>query len=170
MSFVADLCERLVAVLESEEDLYRELRDVLQRERELLVTLDAIAFEALVRRKEALAEEGRLLEESRVAVARELVTALGVAADPLPALSDLCTRIGPEGDRLRDAQSRLRALVGATRELLDANASSTGDALAQVRATLRMLGRVLPLDPVYGPRGMPTPEEASSGRLVRQTA
>lgn len=170
MSFVTDLAERLVAVLESEEDLYRELRDVLQRERELLVALDAVAFEALVRRKETLAEEGRMLEESRVAVARELAAALGASRDPLPPLADLCARLGPTGARLREAQSRLRALVGATRELLDANATATGDALAQVRATLRMLGRVLPLDPVYGPRGQTAPEEASSGRLVRQTA
>lgn len=169
MSDRAELCERLAGVLDAEEDLYRELHAVLQREREVIVALDADALSAVVQRKEALAEEGRLLEESRSEVAHRLAVTMN-CADPMPSLSVLCTKLGPEAGRLSTAQRRLVALVAATRELLDANASFANASLSQVRATLKMLGRLVPLDSGYGPTGLRESSELASGRLIRRSA
>ncbi len=169
MSDRAALCERLAGVLDAEEDLHRELQSVLAREREVMVALDADALANLVQRKETLAEEGRLLEESRSEVAARLAAALG-CSEASPSLSEMCARLGSEAGRLPESQRRLVALVAATRELLNANASFASDSLAQVRATLRMLGRLVPVDSGYGPTGTPRPVEHASGRLLRRSA
>lgn len=169
MSLIPREADDLLAVLESEERLYQELRQVLQQERELIVNLDAEGLEQAVMRKEALSAEGRLLEEGRIEVAARLAGALGISADP-PTLSALCDALGPGAGELRSAHSRMVALMGAVQELLDANAGFAGDALGQVRGTLQLLGRLLPGDSTYGPAAeLPRPATAS-GALVRRSA
>ncbi|HVP29078.1 MAG TPA: flagellar protein FlgN [Myxococcota bacterium] len=161
-----DLCARLLASLEAEEELYVELRELLQRERERIVALDAAGLEELVRRKEALAEEGRLLEEGRLELSAALARELGLG-EPRPTLSHLCARLGEEADGLRAVHGRLVALVGAARELLEANAAFAGEAREQVRATLRLLGRLLPAGATYEPAG---PAGRGVGRRGAATA
>lgn len=168
MSPSAEIVKKLETVLEAEERLYVELRDLLQRERVCMVELDAGGLEEAVRRKEALATEGRLLEEARQEVARSLAAALGVAEQP-PRLSTLCARLGHEGTSLREIHTRLIALLGAVRELADANASFAGDSLAQIRATLGLFGRMLPPEPTYRPETLGVVSQGA-GRLLRRTA
>jgi hypothetical protein len=160
--------ENLLRVLAAEEALYERLRDLLQREWDLMVTLDAAALEETARSKEELADEGRLLEESRVAVAADLARELGLAADR-PTLSQLCVGLGGESARLRDAHNRLLVLVSVVRELLDANRALAGDSLTQIRGTLRLLGGLLPSEAAYEPRTAREPA-SESGRLLRRTA
>jgi len=170
MSNVAEASRELLTVLESEERLYRELCEVLQQERELIINLDAAGLEDAVLRKEALSAEGRLLEEGRIEVATRLAAALGLPSER-PTLSGLCDALGEGGDELRRAHSRMVALVGAVRELLDANAGFAGESLGQVRATLQLLGRLLPGDVTYGPgAAVPGPIVPGSGALVRRSA
>lgn len=168
MTAIADLCARIVTVLECEEKLYLELRAVLQRERELVAALDANGLDEMTLRKDALADEGRLLESSRLAVAAELARELGIDEGP-PALSRLFPQLGPEADPLRERHARLVALVGAVRELLEANAFIAQQAREQVRDTLRLLGRMLPAGQTYGAQGLPEPDPGT-GRIVRRTA
>ena len=162
-----DWVQRLFTVLDAEERLYLELRDLLQGERELIATLDAAGVEQAVRQKEMLAEEGRLLEESRVEIVASLAGELGIAGDPAT-LSAICDLLGDDDSGLRDAHSRLSALAGAVQELLHANASFAGDALAQVQGTLQLLGRLLPETATYRRPGVE--RAAPAGRLVRQSA
>ncbi len=140
--------ERLLSVIEREELLYVELRDLLQEERGFMVTLDAEALGDAARRKEEIADQGRLVEETRIAVARELAATIGLD-EPRPTLTQLCEALGPEAPALRAAHTRLLVLVSAVRELLDANAALAGESLTQVRGTLRLLGGLLPGDLVY---------------------
>ncbi|NNL66224.1 MAG: flagellar protein FlgN [Myxococcales bacterium] len=170
MSARPESARELLEVLESEERLYRELREVLQEERVMIVKLDAAGLEDAVMRKEALSAEGRLLEEGRIAVAQRLADALGLEGDR-PTLGRLCDALGDEAGDLREAHGRLLALIGAVRELLDANAGFAGDSLGQVRATLQLLGRVLPGDATYGPAATaPALPSAGSGAFVRRSA
>lgn len=164
----SDAVRRLITVLDAEERLYVELRDLLQREREHMVNLDARGIEEVVRRKESLSDEGRLLEESRIEVARALARELGLT-EASPPLSLLCDHAGADAPALRDAHSRLVALLGAVRELLDANAAFAGECLAQVRTTMGLLGRMLPAEPTYRP-GAAGAGVSRAGRLVRSSA
>ena len=111
----ADSVKRLLTILEAEERLYLEMRDLLQKERELILNLDSTGLEQAVREKSALADEGRLLEESRAEVVRELADALEIASEA-PTLSDLTNEIGSDDGGLRQAHSRLSALIGAVKE------------------------------------------------------
>ena len=148
MTSASDLAGRLGRILEAEEQIYLEMRSVLQREQSCIVRLDAVDLEDAVRSKEALAEEARLLEESRLEVTETLAAALGLGL-ARPSLSQLCDRLGEEATELRAAHTRLVALVGAVRELLHVNVTFAGDSLDRVRATLKLLGRLLPERPVY---------------------
>ncbi len=103
-------------------------------------------------------------------MATRLAVALGLPAER-PTLSALCDALGEPAVELRLAHSRLVALIGAVRELLDANAGFAGDSLGQVRATLKLLGRLLPGDTTYSPTAAaPTPIVPASGALVRRSA
>lgn len=163
-----DAIHRLSLVLDAEENLYVELRDLLQRERECMVGLDPDGLEQAVEAKETLAEEARLLEESRIDVARDLAEEIGIP-DPRPTLSRLLEALGDRSGRLREQHSRLVALLAAVRELVDANASFAREGLEQVQDTLRLLGRLLPQEPVYRPSERPR-SGRSAGRLVRSVA
>jgi len=162
----ADRVTRLVRVLDAEEGFYRELRSLLQRERVCLVELDASSLEEIVAAKEALAEEGRLLEESRLQIVDELAPELGLAARPT--LSQVCDQLDGPADELRSAHARLVALVGAVRELVELNAVFAGNSLGRVDATLELLGRLRFERPVYSSDPAAVPERV--GRLIRSSA
>ena len=159
-----DLAARLLPLLEAEEGVYLEMRDALQHERVCLANLDAEGLESAVRRKQTLAAEARVIEESRAALVAALAESLEMSQ---PTLSQLADRLGAEAPGLREAHARLVALLGAVRELLDANAAFAGESLAQVRATLQLLGRLSPEQPTYGPGAG---EGGSPGRLVSRSA
>jgi len=159
---------RLAVVLDAEERLYVELRDLLQRERECMVQLDAEGLEAVVEAKETLLEEAALLEESRLEVVRALVHALGGAIEA-PSLSRLCQALGDDAAPLRERHARLVALVAAVGELVELNADVARQGLARVRETLGSLGHLLPPEPVYAPAGV-RPGRRAAGRLVESVA
>ncbi len=159
--------EGLTTVLQAEETLYAQLRDLLQEEQGLMATLDAEGLERIARSKEELADESRLVEETRLAVTRELAMTLGIE-DEQPRLSTLCERIGREGDALREVHTRLVVLIGAVRELMDVNRAFAGEALSQVRGTLQLLGGLVPSQALY--EAVPEREpRVSVGQLVRRS-
>lgn len=161
--------EGLTTVLQAEENLYAQLRDLLQEEHGLMVTLDAEGLERIARRKEELADEGRLVEETRLAVTRELAMELGMQEEA-PRLSAICERIGPEGRGLREVHTRLVVLVGVVRELMDANRALAGEALSQVRGTLRLLGGLVPSEITYEREPGGETQRTGTGQLIRRTA
>ena len=157
----------LQQVLDAEEALYVEMHRTLQQERAALSELDSAGVEAAVRAKESLADEAAFLEERRLAAARALAEEPGVATEPVT-LALLCDALGERGSGLRDAHSRLSALIGAVQELLHINAAFAGECLSQVSTSLRLLGRLLPDDTLYAPSGAAPPQRG--GRLVRGCA
>ena len=169
MTPVAEFVQRLCTILEEEERLYIEMRDLLQEEREVIVRRNAGDLESLVRRKDGLAREGKLLEDCRRNVMRELAQEIGLSESEAT-LSRICTLMGEEGSALRSIHGRLIALIAAVRELLEANANFAGEALGRVQSTLRLLGRLLPDEPTYGRR--PATRNAQPhmvpGRILRQ--
>ena len=163
---IEDRIERLARILAAEEEFYARLRSLLQREQACLVDLDARELEDIVRTKQALAEEGQLLEYGRSRLCADVVAELGLSGTP--SLSELGAHLGERGRALRSAHARLVAVVGAVRELADVNVGFTGDALGRVEATLQLLGRLRPEQPIYGSSGLEA--AAGTGRLLRGSA
>jgi len=165
MSGADELARRLETILESEEGLYVEMRVLLQKERGHMLARDVVELERSVRCKEILADECRLLEESRSAVVSQMASDLGLASERAT-LSHICAALGEgSGDRLQAIHSRLVAIVGAVRELLHANEGLAGECLARVQGTLRLLGCLMPERPTYGPGGA-VEEAPRAGRLL----
>lgn len=163
---MTEVLDRLQVILAAEESLYVRLRDLLQKEREVVARMDAVALEEMAREKEALGDEGRLLEESRLEVAAELALSLGLPARSK--LSAICGQLGEQGRGLRRVHNRLVILVSVVRELADANAELVGESLAEVRGTLRLLGGLLPEGSLYRPDG-PVQPIHEPGRLLRRS-
>lgn len=159
-----ELIARLAPVLRAEEEAYRRLRDLLQREEEELIQLDAAQLERTVAEKEAAAQEARLHGESRVALTRRLARALGHGNAP-PRLTELVEALGGEAQDLRESVARVLAITDATRRLLVANAQFAERSFGRVQDTLRLLGQAIPEADAYGPvRATPG---IGRGRLVR---
>ena len=170
MTQTAEIARRLYAVLAEEEQLYLDMKALLQEERQQMSLRNAEQIELIVQRKEGLAGEGQLLEECRHNVMRELVEKLGLPESE-GTLSRVCAALADEGTELRMIHGRLVALIAAVRELLEANSTFAGEALIRVQSTLRLLGRLLPDEPTYGrsqSSQTPRPQMMKPGRIVRQ--
>lgn len=165
MSDVQDLVARLEVVIAAEEATYRRFKELLRREEEELIALDARVLRQTTAEKEAIGAEARLHGESRVELTRALASALGQASSGAR-LSELLPLLGGEADGLRETDVRLRALVTSTRELLAANEQFANRTLGRVQETLRMLGQAVPEAPSYGP-GSSLEPASGRGRLVR---
>ena len=156
---------RLEVVLQAEENLYLRLRDVLRREESELIELDPAKIAVTVEQKLSLAEEARLLEDSRRALTIALGRALGLGDAPQK-ISSLIDALGAEAARLPDLHGRLSALIGSTRGLLEANGGFSQRSLKRVQETLKMLGRAVPERVGYGP-GFERGPDVGRGRIVR---
>ncbi len=170
MTHTAEIAGRLRSVLVEEEQLYLEMKVLLQEEHEHLVLRDAERIELTVRKKEGLAGEGKLLEECRLNVLRELARAVGLP-EAETTLSRACSALGDEGAELRTIHGRLVALIAGVRELLEANSNFAGEALIRVQSALRLLGRLLPDEPTYErapSNATPRSNLMKPGRIVRQ--
>ncbi len=165
MTTLSERVMRLQVVLQAEEDLYVRMRSLLRREEEELIRLDPAELDRTLAEKHALAEEGRLLEESRIVLTRELCVALGLGAEPIK-LSALIDALGPDAKDLPEIHGRLTALVASSRSLLEANDLFATRSFERVRETLKMLGRSGPEATSYGP-GSNRGSSAGRGRLVR---
>ena len=166
MTVIGQKVARLEAVLRAEEDLYLRLKSLLRREESELIGLDARVIETTVDEKGAIAEEARLLEESRAVLTEELGTSLGLAGDDLK-LGVLMAHLGEEASQLPVLHARLKALIVGTQALLDSNESFANRSLRRVQDTLRMLGQAAPEEVGYGPNGNRS-SSTGRGRLVRQ--
>ena len=165
MTTLAERVGRLQVVLQAEEDLYVRMRSLLRREEEELIRLDPSDLDRTVAEKHALAEEGRLLEESRIVLTRELCEAMGLSSEPIK-LSALIETLGPDAMDLPEIHGRLTALVASSHSLLEANELFASRSFDRVRETLKMLGRSGPEVTSYGP-GSGRGSSATRGRLVR---
>ncbi|MBY0399081.1 flagellar protein FlgN [Myxococcota bacterium] len=155
----------LEVVLRAEENVYLRLREVLRREEGDLIALDPGAIAEIVERKRGLAEEARLLEDSRRALTTALVRALGLGEQPIK-LGALIDALDGEAGGLPELHARLRALVQSTRALLESNGSFADRSLRHIQDTLRMLGRAVPEKVGYGPAKLGA-GSMGRGRLVR---
>lgn len=155
----------LEVVLQAEENVYLRMRELLRREEALLIALEPAEIADVVERKRGLAEEARLLEDSRRALTTTLARALGLAEGPIK-LGALIALLDGEAGRLPDLHARLTALIRSTRSLLESNGSFADRSLRHIQETLRMLGRAVPEKVGYGPAQQGA-GSMGRGRLVR---
>lgn len=165
MKRVEEQVAGLEVVLQAEENVYLRLREALRREEALLISLDPAEIAEIIERKRGLAEEARLLEDSRRTLAETLARAIGLAEQPIK-LGALIAALDAEAGRLPELHARLTALIRSTRSLLESNGAFADRSLRHIQDTLRMLGRAVPEKVGYGPAQLNS-GSMGRGRLVR---
>lgn len=97
--------DALIKLLGQEREIYGELADLLDQERDALLAMRTARLGEIVSRKETLALRLKALDESRRVLARRLAGTFGLDPDQL-SLSDLSRHAPPPHDRRLSAAGR----------------------------------------------------------------
>ncbi|NQZ00800.1 MAG: flagellar protein FlgN [Bdellovibrionales bacterium] len=157
-------------VLQHEIKIYRNLLDIVRKEKELLVASRLDDLSENNRSKEAQLIKLRSLEQQRVKLATELCQALSLPADE-PRLLDISNELGGElGDRLRNLHSVLSLLLKRVHELNQSNERLVNSALNSITGALKSLKSALDENPTYKRQGSEVKGSSQSGQLVSREA
>lgn len=106
--------QSLIEVLTSLCKLYEDLVDVIQQEKQYIVSWKVDKTVELTKKKDTILYKERLLEEARRTIHKKIAQQMGVND---PKLSDIIAHIGscPEADALNELRTRLEDLSGAMR-------------------------------------------------------
>lgn len=129
---------RLVAVLEEQTLLARELLELLQADQRLLVKHDVGGLEASNLAKEACMLRLQTADAERQALAEALGSELGLASDDVR-VSRLAPLLGVEGPALLEPAQRLRALVASLAELIAISRGFLEQSIVGIRGLLSLI-------------------------------
>jgi flagellar biosynthesis/type III secretory pathway chaperone len=158
----------LIAVLENESLLVKELVQLLQDDQQRIIKHDIEALEDSNRRKEALVLRFQSLEGSRLGLTQELGASLGLAREDMR-ISNICPLLGPEGQELEDAAEKLRALVGSLQELVAVGRGFLEQSILGIRSLLGLIQSLRTPDPqTYSSKGRLEQNLQSQASMVRR--
>ena len=134
-----DILNRLLALLDTLERVYRSLRGELENERAALTAANLADFLVARDRKEALLNRLQELEEQRERQTGRLAAALDLSPTTVT-LSRLADYLPPaEAGRLKVCADRLTATLAQVGNLNGANRALIGASLGFVEGSLQML-------------------------------
>lgn len=129
----------LIKLLEEESQIYTEMRDLLDREREALLHLKATELGEIVSRKETLGLRIKALDESRKVLSERLGRRLGIAPEELT-VTALC-RYAPRelAERLDSVRTELRSCATECKAVNDYNAQAAHRGLDLITGAVQFL-------------------------------
>ncbi len=134
-----DILNRLLALLDTLERVYRSLRGELENERAALTAANLTDFLVARDRKEALLNRLQELEDQRVRQTDQLAAALDLPPATVT-VSRLAHHLAPaEAGRLKACSDRLTATLAQVGNLNGANRALIGASLGFVEGSLRVL-------------------------------
>lgn len=168
MSQVIPLLEDLAHVLEQEVEKYETLLRLLRQERGLIVKGDLATLAELMKRKETLVLELKVIQEARVA----LMTRVSAMYDiPLVELTLFCLAdLVPVSHTMlyRRLLNRLAVLVTRLVEENDGNAALLDRSVAYIKGSLSFLTSAVTSVPLYQGDGSITVQSPSLSLLNSQ--
>jgi flagellar biosynthesis/type III secretory pathway chaperone len=148
-----DILNRLLALLDTLERVYRSLRGVLENERAALTAANLADFLVARDRKEALLNRLQELEDQRVRLTDQLAAALDLAPTTVT-VSRLAHHLAPpEAGRLKACSGRLTATLAQIGNLNGANKALIGASLGFVEGSLQVLQTLRRPTTIYHPNG-----------------
>jgi flagellar biosynthesis/type III secretory pathway chaperone len=134
-----DILNRLLALLDTLERVYRSLRGELENERAALTAANLADFLVARDRKEALLNRLQVLEDQRVRQTDQLAAALDLPPATVT-VSRLAHHLPPvEAGRLKACGDRLTAILAQVGKLNGVNRALIGASLGFVEGSLQML-------------------------------
>lgn len=158
--------QRLVANLEEMTKLYRQLLDLVRKEKQLLIDADMEKLQENNEIKENLLFKIKSVDSLRIRYAAEMAS-LVRADHENPRLLDIAKNLGgAEGDRLRVIHSALDLLVKRLSELNKENESVAQSALKNLDGALGNIKDTLSGKKTYGAKGQPQRGPHQAGHFV----
>lgn len=137
------LYDSLIDILRREIEVYREIIEIIQEERRILLKPSLGGLDESNARKETWVLKARLLEEVRMNLVERIAAGLGVPVEEAN-LSVLASAGGEDkGEMLRECQSVLKALFQGLRDLNERNAALIDTSLQFLRDTAGFLNELL---------------------------
>jgi len=162
---LVSLWEALADVLRKETVLYRELYELCEHERDVLVNFSTPELLENNSRKETIILKARLLDESRAKLVARIAEALGIEADGI----DLTTLAGYAGRRhgavLRELQAVLREILVRLDERNERNKVLVSSSIQHVQKSIEFISRLVTPPSCYGTDGEMRSTDAT-GRIV----
>lgn len=160
---------KLVSTLEDQIKVYRNLLEVVRREKEILVSANLDDLNENNKSKEAMLLKVRGLETVRMRCASELSSELGLSPEQ-PRLLEMAIHL-PEamGERLRNLHSVLDLLLKRVQEYNKQNEVLVQSALNNITGAMKAIRDTLQDKPTYQRKGeMSQTAPGASGQLVQK--
>ena len=158
----------LIAVLDQETILLKELVELLQGDHERIIKQDIPALEESNRTKEGVVLRFQALEASRMALTQRIGTGLGLSGDSLR-ISKICPLLDGDAARLETAAERLRALVGTFQELVSVGKGFLEQSILGIRGLLALIQSLRTSGPqTYCASGQLSQDDRSEALTVRR--
>lgn len=150
--------------------VYRNLLQIVRKEKSILVSANLDDLNENNKAKEAMLLKIRSLEANRSRHATELAMALGMNMEN-PRLSDLAVKLsGPQADRLHQIQSVLELLLKRVQEHNKENEVLIHSALENITGAMKAIRNTLQEKTTYQKKGEIAAQPAASGQLVSREA
>jgi flagellar biosynthesis/type III secretory pathway chaperone len=167
---VDGLYHELVECLDGLIKIYRNLLDVVRREKEILVASRLDELNDNNKAKDAMLVRVRSLENTRMKCARDLAQAVGSDVEQ-PRLLEIATRVEHEkAQRLRNLHSALELLVKRVAEVNKQNEELVQAALNNITGAMDAIRDGLKPKPTYARQGSMAPSKSDGPHLVSREA
>ena len=162
-----DLYHELIKHLNQLVLLYRQLLDVVRKEKQLLLKVDLPLLSESNKNKEQIISQIKALESDWMSVGEQLYIVIGLKAEP-PRLSEIARHFsGDEQSKLLQVQSVMNLLIQRTTAANKENEELVRNALTHISGAMKAIRDTLNKNSVYAKKGIKseTPVQ-TSGRLV----
>lgn len=164
---MTEIWQALVDVLEEMPGLYRQLLELSEEKRTLLIQAKPGELEAINRLEEALVIKGSEMENRRAKATAVILTSLGLSQDRAT-LNDLIALAEPDAaERLGSASRDIGAVLRELGRVNTVNAKLTEQALAFVNYNLNLLTRNQ-AESTYAPAGTAAVQRSTAALLDRK--
>jgi flagellar biosynthesis/type III secretory pathway chaperone len=163
-------CQKLIGNLEDITKLYRQLLDIVRKEKEYLLSADRDKIEETNALKESYLMKLRLAEVSRIRCASDLALLIGCDAEA-PRLLDLSKKLGGEfGEKLRIQHSALDAIIRRITDLNRENEEHVQSALRTLNGAMTEIKGTISGKTTYEKKGQHKLGPQVAGNFVSKEA
>lgn len=162
--------ERLISNLEELTKQYRQLLDLVRKEKQILIDANTDLINESNFQKEVLLSKISDLDALRINHADELARLLNLSQDNARLLTIAKYVSGPAGDKLRSQHAALEMILKRLAELNRENATYADSALKNVGNALNSLKETLMGQKTYQNKGKYQQNGDKSGHLVSKEA
>jgi flagellar biosynthesis/type III secretory pathway chaperone len=167
---VETVYKKLTETLQEMTKIYRQLLDVVRKEKDFLIKVDVIEIDKCRATKEELIGKTRVAEMVREKYAHELGSLIGLTS-ARPRLSELAAQMPlKEGDALRQLQSGLEMVVKRLQELNRENGTYAQSALRALNGAMGNIKETLAGKNTYERKGQYKAGPEISGNFMSKEA